>query len=113
MILPILISLSLTPGSYFFCALAVATTAALKTNDTKVTRAARPSCIVSSRFFVSVTRRARTGKNLHIPQDETRGCCPETFVVQMRPSLCSLFEGIRLEVHKPLVGPRHPRLGAA
>src|SRR5215510_12685983 len=85
MMFPILISVSLAPGSYFFCALAVVTVAAATTNDTKANWLVRRSDMVSSRlFFASVASRAQAGKNGVIPRDET-SCCGHPDVVNMPP----------------------------
>jgi hypothetical protein len=71
MMLPILISVSDAPGSYFFWALAaVAVIAAIAVSAKSVRR----RIIVHSRgvlFCRSVASRARGGKQPLIPQDET------------------------------------------
>src|ERR1043166_4213110 len=51
MILPILISVSLAPGSYFFCAFADVANAAADINDTKATRLVRRNMLTSRLFF--------------------------------------------------------------
>src|SRR5262245_34324738 len=93
MMLPILISVSLAPGSYFFCAFAGTAMAATETSDTRATRLVRRS-ILSSRLFFSkccfqrsVASHARAGKNGLIPQDETGGCCGQPIVVSMRGTI--------------------------
>src|SRR5262245_24932840 len=51
MMLPILISVSLAPGSYFFCALAGTAMAAAETSDTRATRLVQRSILSSCLFF--------------------------------------------------------------
>src|SRR5438105_2146554 len=83
MMLPILISVSLAPGSYFFCACAGVAIAAAETNDTTATRLVLRSILSSHLcFFKSVASRARAGKNGLIPRDET-SCCGRSIVVCM------------------------------
>src|SRR5213080_4633518 len=118
MMLPILISVSLTPGSYFFCAFAGTAMAATEINDTRATRLVRRSILSSRLFFAkccflrSVASHARAGKDGHIPLYET-SCCGQPIVMSMRGATDGCIEAGRLEVQKFRVGPRHPRLGAA
>src|ERR1700740_2799741 len=110
MMFPILISVSVAPGSYFFCALTVVTVAAATTNDTRANWLVRRTNMVSSRlFFASVASRARAGKNGIIPCDET-SCCGHPDVLNMRPYPVGAD---RLEARKLRIGPRYPRLGDA
>src|SRR6187402_1503020 len=52
MMLPILISVSLAPGSYFFCALAEVATAAATANAVRARKLGTRTGIVFSRLFV-------------------------------------------------------------
>src|SRR5689334_17116787 len=83
MMLPILISVSVAPGSYFFCAYAGAAIIAAATSDTRATRLVRRSMHSSRLFFGSVASRTGAGKNGLIPQDETEGCCGPLDVLSM------------------------------
>src|SRR5262245_24357740 len=98
MMLPILISVSLAPGSYFFWAFAGTAMAAAETSDTRATRLVRRSILSSRLFFAkccfyeglflrSVASHARAGKNGLIPQDATGGCCGQPIVVSMRGTI--------------------------
>src|SRR5438552_18529849 len=60
MMLPILISVSLAPGSYFFCAFAVVAIAATETSDTRATRLVLRS-MLSSRLFFAECGKPRAG----------------------------------------------------
>src|SRR5689334_14854404 len=109
MMLPILISVSVAPGSYFFCACAGAAIIAAATSETRTTRLVRRS-MRSSRLFVgSVASRACAGKNGLIPQDETEGCCGRPDVLSMPDIVGRIpFEADRLEAQKLRIGPRFP-----
>jgi hypothetical protein len=74
MMLPILISVSLAPGSYFFSAdAAVAVSAAAAANPAKAIRLLIQIGIVLSRylFCTSVASHAQACKRRFIPPDET------------------------------------------
>src|SRR5262249_57666143 len=115
MMLAILISVSLAPGSYFFCAFAGTAMAAAETSDRRATRLVRHNILCSRLFFAercflrSVASHAPAGKNGHIPRHET-SCCGQLIVVSMRGATDGRIEAGRLEVQKLRVGPRHPGL---
>src|SRR5690348_1505742 len=88
MMLPILISVSVAPGSYFFCACAGAAIIAAATSDTRAARLVRRSMnFLPFVFFECGKPRQRwqelAGKNGLIPQDETGGCCGQPDVLSM------------------------------
>src|SRR5437763_1045518 len=77
MILPILISLSLALGSYFFCAYAVVATVAATATAVRATRFCIRTGIIFSLYFFSgllppsLASRINTCKHVLIPYDET------------------------------------------
>src|SRR5438067_2859841 len=111
MILPILISVSLAPGSYFFCAWAAVVAEMATANAIKaIHRFARGGIGLSPGilFSPSVASRAGAGKVRFIPHDET---------ALLRAANCATrgtcdpkFDGLELNKR---IGPRHPRLAAA
>src|SRR6266852_2053515 len=113
MILPILISVSLAPETYFFCALAaVVISAAAAKAMTAAKCLGRPS-IVLSRFFVLILRQvsqvARVLASIDLFRPAILHCCLPPSVID---ALGKLTTPWRSELKSRIV-PRHPRLGAA
>src|SRR6266404_8429362 len=85
MILPILISVSLAPGSYFFCAWAVLATIAATANAVRTTRFCIRPGIVFSPFFQSCCRQvsqvASTLASLCLFRMTKQHCCLTAIVI--------------------------------
>src|SRR4029078_997459 len=90
MILPILISESLAPGSYFFCALAAVATNAATVSAARATRLCIRTVINFSLspffdqdlFWPSFASCFNPCKHVLVPRNETDGCCAVTIVVR-------------------------------
>src|SRR2546428_509741 len=85
MILPILISVSLAPGSYFFCAWAVVATMAATASAVMATSFCMRTGIVFSPFFQSccgqVSQVASTLASMCLFRMTKRHCCPAPIVI--------------------------------
>src|SRR5712672_6019 len=85
MMLPILISVSLAPGSYFFCADAVvAITAATADNIAAATRFCIRTGIVPSQMvfiFVAVSQAAPAHASTGLFRGTKRHCCAPPFMI--------------------------------
>src|ERR1700686_864272 len=115
MMLPILISVSLAPESYFFCALAVVAISAAAANAATAAKWFGRTGIVLSRFFVicleQVSQAARRLASAGLFRPAKRHCCPPPSVIDAgRHRYPTIIAGPRgLELNKR-IGPRHRRL---
>src|SRR5215468_4559521 len=114
MMLPILISVSLAPGSYFFCAFADVAIAAADTSDTKAKRLVRRSSMLSSRLFFAECGKPCAGWQGRPYSARRNGLLRAVRCGEYAPiSPPDPVEANRLEAQNLRVGPRYPRLGAA
>src|SRR5438876_7951524 len=116
MMLPILISVSLAPGSYFFCAWAVVATMAATASAVMATSFCMRTGIVFSPFFQSccgqVSQVASTLASMCLFRMTKRHCCPAPIVIDAGSRHYHAYKAQRLDRLKPdiRIGPRHPRL---
>src|SRR5437899_2432803 len=114
MILPILISVSLAPGSYFFSAFAaVAVMAAAAPNAASAIRLRIQAGIVLSPsiYFVQVSQVMRALASIRLFRCTKRHCCAPPIMIDAGRRL-SLVKAGGLKPNQR-IAPRHPRLGRA
>src|ERR1700687_1889550 len=114
MILPILISVSLAPGSYFFCALAADAAIAAAANTARATRLLARTGIVLSLWRLILTECRKPGACWQASPYSVRRkrhCCPAPSMID--GAVSAPMTGPQALLPNKRIGPRHPRLAAA
>src|SRR6266849_8283401 len=117
MMLPILISVSLAPTSYFFCALAaVAVAATAAANAVTAKRLLIRDGIVLSPlgvYFDQVSQDVRAHASSHLFRGTKQHCCSSPIMIDAGAAAglsSTRADGLNPKLR---IGPRHPRLGAS
>src|SRR5664279_1344788 len=113
MMLPTRISVSLAPGSYFFCACAaVAVIAATAANPASaIRRRIRAGIVLSPCCFFQVSQVACTHASTGLFRDTKQHCCFPPIMIDAWAAFVTHKAG-GLELNRR-IGPRRPRLGDA
>src|SRR6266404_9192553 len=110
MILPILISVSLAPGSYFFSAFAAVAVIAAAAAIARATRLLIRAGIAFSRwaiYFDQVSQVTRPHASIGSFRGAKQHCCAPPIMIDAWQNLdCHKADGLKL---KRRIGPRHPK----